>query len=639
MRNFLRSRWHPAPARRRGFVRPRLERLESRIVFALPATPLPLTAFGTAHAAALLATPDDFQLYKVHLGAGDVVNIAVSSQASGGALQSNLRVFDASGRPLALDAQQGGDPHLTFQAPVAGDYLVGVSSAGDDAYDPAVTTSGHGGATTGLYDLDLQRKPAAPLTPELAGSSFRLQSDTAAYGDTVSGTFSVDNRGGAAAGAFAVQVVLSADNLFGPQSQVLTTFTLAGLGAGQAFSPGGFTVTLPDLAHATASGLPVSGPVYLGLRIDPAGKVPELNRHDQGGVHRGEDWEKLTVVTPIAASGSNHSEARAEVLADPNSRVRGVLTAGQSDWYQITVPATGRLTAVVMASGGSSLVPRLTLTGPSGQVLIQSDNAIVQHLPAGTYWLSVSAASGAGTYQLTTDFVQGNAPFDPANPGALGRKLVVADLNGDGVPDVVMSNLDGVTVLLGNGDGTFGPPHTYAIDASVFYVTVADVNNDGKPDLITANYFTANSGSGDTVSVLLNNGDGTFRPAQSFVVGPEPDSVAVADLNGDGIPDLVVGTFSSGYLRAGRTVSVLLGNGDGTFGPPRTFPVGQGPSAVVVADLNGDGIPDLVVANQFDYDVSVLLGNGDGTFQAQRTFATGSEGVVSANDGLASDFL
>jgi len=142
MRNFFPSRRHPARTRRRGPVRPRLERLESRIVFALPATPLPLTAFGTAHAAALLSAPNEFDLYRVHLNTGDVVNVAVNSQPSGGALQSSLRVFDATGRPLALDAQQGGDPRLTFQAPAAGDYLVGVSSAGDDAYDPAVANSG-----------------------------------------------------------------------------------------------------------------------------------------------------------------------------------------------------------------------------------------------------------------------------------------------------------------------------------------------------------------------------------------------------------------------------------------------------------------------------------------------------------------
>src|SRR6516162_4952378 len=231
MRNFLRPWWRSALMRRRGPLPLRLERLESRIVFALPATPLPFTAFEPAHAAAFLATPEDFQLYRVHLGAGDVVNVAVSSQASGGALQSSLRVFDATGHPLALDAQEGGDPHLTFQAPAAGDYLVGVSSAGDDAYDPAIANSGHGGLTTGLFALDLQRKPAAPLTPELAGGSFRLQGDTAAYGDTVSGTFTVDNRGGAAAGPFAGEVVLSADNFFGKSPQVLPTFSLKGRGA------------------------------------------------------------------------------------------------------------------------------------------------------------------------------------------------------------------------------------------------------------------------------------------------------------------------------------------------------------------------------------------------------------------------
>ena len=141
MRNFLRSWWRSALRRRRGSLPLRLERLEGRIVFALPATPLPFTAFETAHAAAFLATPEDFQLYRVHLGAGDVVNVAVSSQASGGALQSSLRVFDATGHPLALDAQQGGDPRLTFQAPAAGDYLVGVSSAGDEAYDPAAAAA------------------------------------------------------------------------------------------------------------------------------------------------------------------------------------------------------------------------------------------------------------------------------------------------------------------------------------------------------------------------------------------------------------------------------------------------------------------------------------------------------------------
>jgi hypothetical protein len=634
MRNFLPSRRHPARTRRRGPLPLRLERLESRIVFALPATPLPLTAFGTAHAAALLAAPDDFDLYQVHLNTGDVVNAAVSSQASGGALHSSLRVFDATGRSLALDAQAGGDPRLTFQAPASGDYLVGVSSSGDDTYDPTVTTSGHGGATTGLYALDLQRRQA-PLTPELAGGSFRLQADTAAYGDTVAGTFTVDNRGGAAAGAFAVQVVLSADNLFGPSSQVLTTFALAGLGAGQSFAPGVFAVTLPDLAHATAAGLPASGPVYLGLRIDPAGAVRELNRHDQSGVHAGEDWQALTVVTPITDSGGNHSPASAEALGDLNSRVSGTLAAGQTDWYQVTVPADSRLTATVTAPGGSNLLPRLTLTGSGGQVLIQSDGSLVQHLKPGTYEVAVSARSGAGPYQLTTAVIPASAPFEPLSVSTQPRQVVVADVNGDGKPDLLTLNSGSsgygtVSVWLGNGDGTFQPAREFDVGINPSSLAVADVNGDGKPDLIVVNGGTYNPTTGkfdnSGVSVLLGKGDGTFGPPRTFDAGYRPSSVVVADVNGDGKPDLVVADE--------KNVSVLLGNGDGTFGPPQTFGFEARYSSlysVTVADLNGDGKPDIVTANEGDTDtVSVLLGNGDGTFQKPKTFDTGLLGTITS---------
>jgi hypothetical protein len=619
-----------------------VERLENRILLAgdtlATAMTLPFTSFQTAHAAGFLASSQAVDLYQVQLNPGDAVRASVTAQTSGSGLQSILRVFDGAGRQLALDDQEGGDPRLTFQAPTAGTYYLGISAAGNDAYDPNAANNGHGSRTTGLFTLDLRRTPGAPLLADLAGSSFRLATDTATYGDTLSGTFTVENHGGAGASAFAVQVVLSPNSLFGPQSFVLTTFSLPSLRAGQAFSPGGFMVTLPELATSTAAGLPVSGPVYLGLRIDPAGVVPELNSHDQSSVHRGEDWEKLTIVTPVMSSGSNDNPANSEVLGDLNSQVSGVLIADQSNWYQLSVPATGRLTAVVTAGSASTLVPRLTLAGPSGHVLIQSDNAIMQHLLPGTYLLSVAAASGAGTYQLTSEFVQGNSPLGPSNLGITPFKVVVADLNGDGIPDIVAANVFGnfccsVSVLLGNGDGTFEPPQTIPVDASSFYLAVGDVNGDGKPDLIIANFINKGYGTGDTVSVLLGNGDGTFGPARTFAVGKGPDSVAIADVNGDGIPDLVVGTygdFSAGS--PGNTVAVLLGKGDGTFGPPQTFVAGQGPSAVAVADLNGDGKPDLIVANQHDRDVSVLLGNGDGTFGPQQTFATGK---VVSNDGLA----
>src|SRR5262249_6693609 len=143
---------------------------------------------------------------------------------------------------LALGGQEGGDPRLTFQAATPGDYFVGVSSAPNDDYDPNVADSGTAGATTGLYTLSLQDAPAAPLLADLTGGSFRLTTDTAAYGQTISGSFSVENRGGADASGFTVRLVLSSGTRFDgfDPSQtlpvVLTSSPPAVLGVGQSYT-------------------------------------------------------------------------------------------------------------------------------------------------------------------------------------------------------------------------------------------------------------------------------------------------------------------------------------------------------------------------------------------------------------------
>jgi hypothetical protein len=126
-------------------------------------------------------------------------------------------------------------------------------------------------------------------------------------------------------------------------------------------------------------------------------------------------------------------------------------------------------------------------------------------------------------------------------------------------------------------------------------VAVGDFNGDGVPDLAVAN------GGSRTVSVLLGRGDGSFAAATNYAAGNYPASVAVGDFNGDGVPDLAVANFGN------NTVSVLLGRGDGSFAAAIHYAAGSSPYSVAVGDFNGDGWPDLATANQNSNNVSILL--------------------------------
>jgi hypothetical protein len=202
------------------------------------------------------------------------------------------------------------------------------------------------------------------------------------------------------------------------------------------------------------------------------------------------------------------------------------------------------------------------------------------------------------------------------------QTVAVGDVNGDGVPDLVAANLGAGAVFLGNGDGTFQPAVTVPAGPNPFAVAVGDLTGDGRLDIVVTNAgFTSD---GHTVSVLLNNGDGTFQAPRTLLVGRHPTAVAVGDLLGNGHMDIVTANQHD------DSVSVLLGNGDGSFQTGIDYDVGAEPDAVAVADLRHTGQLDIVTGGQGSDvspgGVSVLLNQGGGTFAQSQLYPTGLSG-------------
>ncbi len=225
----------------------------------------------------------------------------------------------------------------------------------------------------------------------------------------------------------------------------------------------------------------------------------------------------------------------------------------------------------------------------------------------------------------------GLSPPSPFGAGADPSAAAVGDFNGDGKLDLAVANYSSndVSVLLGNGDGTFQSAVNYGAGAQPLSVAIGDFNGDGKLDFVVAN--SAWSGGPGSVSVFLGNGDGTFQPAVNSGAGSNPYSVAVGDFNRDGKLDLVVADNAINGGAAG--VGVLLGNGDGTFQPTVNYEVGSNPYSVAVGDFNRDGKLDMAVAdsaaNGGTSGVSVLLGSGDGTFQPAQIYDSGGSFALS----------
>ncbi len=223
-------------------------------------------------------------------------------------------------------------------------------------------------------------------------------------------------------------------------------------------------------------------------------------------------------------------------------------------------------------------------------------------------------ATGQGVPGVSVLLNHGNNSFAPyahydAVYGTAG--ITSADLDADGDTDLaVASHGADVSVLLNHGNGTFGTDVQYAVGQNPTGITSADFDGDGDIDLATSADGSA------TVSVLLNQGQGSFAPHVQYAAGHEPTDVTSADLDGDGDVDLAVSNFFNPAAGFAGTVSVLLNQGNGTFAAPVFHVIGDWTSVayyVTNADLNGDGRADLVALNDDQDYVAVLLNQGGGS--------------------------
>jgi hypothetical protein len=242
-----------------------------------------------------------------------------------------------------------------------------------------------------------------------------------------------------------------------------------------------------------------------------------------------------------------------------------------------------------------------------------------------------------GGFGLALLLGNGDATFQPPlDLHDASRYVALADLNADGNVDLLEIQGTDVVVRLGNGDGTFQLGQRYASGGGLpVFLAVGDVNRDHKLDLVVASECRiVGCGPNGVVSVLLGKGDGTFRSPKIFDAGGRLTvGVAIADLNDDNKPDLIVGN-DGGF---GQPLTVMLGNGDGTFQSPivvNSF----GSSSIAVGDLNGDGKPDLAVS--IGGAIFTLLGNGDGTFQSAQAQAFADEvAIADVNRDGKSDLI
>ena len=398
-------------------------------------------------------------------------------------------------------------------------------------------------------------------------------------------------------------------------------------------SASGSSGTTPPPAATTATTLSITSAGSAAATVAAGSSVTLTAAVKAGGTPVTAGQVRFCDSDPSQCTGI-HVVGTAQLTSSGNAAVNLVPPIGIHSYTAI-------FAGTALYSSSSSSAASLTVTG-----LYPTATTVAQSGSAGSYALTAtvtgtgatSAPSGTvsfldgsdGNNVLATVVLGSGAPnlgwVNSQTPGT-GQgpgSAVTADFNGDGRPDLAVANLNGnsVTILLGRGDGTFSPGPVVATGNGPDALAAGDVNGDGKPDLAVANF------QDNSVTLLLGNGDGTFAAAANVATGVHPAAVAAGDFNGDGNLDLAVANSGD------STITVLLGSGLGTFTKTASVPAtGIYPDSIAVGDFDGDGDLDLAVANGGSNSITVLRGNGDGSFTPAASPRTGSQPVwVTAAD-------
>jgi Bacterial type II and III secretion system protein/FG-GAP-like repeat len=237
-----------------------------------------------------------------------------------------------------------------------------------------------------------------------------------------------------------------------------------------------------------------------------------------------------------------------------------------------------------------------------------------------------SVVSGGSPTNLSVSFL---------GTGANPDYVATADLNGNGSQDVIVANFTDATlsIFLGVGDGTFNLPTTVGVGAGPVWISTGNFHQNIGTDAPTNVDIVVANQNANTLSLLLGNGDGTFQTPRTVATGNLPSSIAVADFNGDGISDLAV------VNQGDNTIGIYIGNGDGTFRTPSLIPTGSKPTSIVAAPLNpsSNAIIDLAITNSAENTLETFFGVGDGTFFSGIKYATGVTPVFVASADVNSD--